>query len=144
MDSEQFDRFTRSLDSRFSRRGLSRLGLGGVAASALAALGLGAGDADAKKKKKKKKKKKNKNNPPPPPPLQPLVNTTCQNLNTACGNTAICVCALDKGSVQTCIDTANPPDGINFANRPCQQNINCGAGEVCVTGANVCARTCAN
>jgi hypothetical protein len=72
------------------------------------------------------------------------VNTTCNNLGFACGNTAICICALDKASVQQCVDTANEPDGIDFANRPCQANINCGAGEVCVTGAKVCFRTCAN
>jgi hypothetical protein len=147
MDSEQFDRFTRSLDSRLSRRSLSRLGLSGIAASALATLGLSAGadDADAKKKNKKKKnKKKNKNNDndDAPAPLAPVANTTCNNLGTACGNTAICQCRVDKNSVQTCENVTIPPNGINFV--PCQSNVNCGAGQVCDAAASVCVSTCAN
>ena len=49
MDEERLDRLTRGLDASISRRGL-----GGVAAVALAAFRLAA-EADAKKKKKKKK-----------------------------------------------------------------------------------------
>lgn len=114
--------------------------MSGIAAGALATVGLAA-TVDAKKKKKKKNKNRNNNVPPIVPPG---VKTTCQNLETACGNTAICLCLLDKNSVQTCIDAENPPDGLNFNNRPCQQNINCGPGEVCLVGENVCVRTCAN
>jgi hypothetical protein len=135
VDSERFDRWTKGLNTRLSRRSLS-----GITAGALATLGLAATAVDAKKKKKKKKKKKNN----VPPIVPPGVNTTCNNLGFACGNTAICSCQLDKNSVQQCIDEANPPDGLNFNNRPCQANINCGAGEVCLTIANVCVRTCAN
>ncbi len=138
MDAERFDRWTQGLDTRLSRRSLS-----GIAAGALASLGLGAAAVDAKKKNKKKKKKNKNNNNDAPPVVPPGVNTTCQNLGTACGNTAICACALDKNSVQTCVDTANPPNGIGFFDI-CQSNLNCGPGEVCVTGANVCFKTCAN
>jgi hypothetical protein len=137
VDAERFDRWTQGLDTRLSRRSLS-----GLAAGALATLGLGAAAVDAKKKNKKKKKK-NKNNNNVPPIVPPGVNTTCQNLTTACGNTAICRCGLDKNSVQTCFDFVNPPNGVAFTDI-CQQNINCGPGEVCLVGANVCVRTCAN
>src|SRR3954467_2097881 len=99
VDSEQFDRWTQGLNTRFSRRGLSS-----IAAGTMAALGLAA-TADAKKKKKKKKKPS-----PlvPPPPLAPGTNTSCQNLGTACGNTALCLCSLDKASVQTCENIVIP------------------------------------
>jgi hypothetical protein len=135
VDDEQFDRLTQSVNSRFTRRGL-----GGLAAGALASLGLMA-TADAKKKKKKKKKP---SPPPPPSPLPPGTNTSCQNLGTACGNTAVCVCGLDKASVQTCENVVVPPDGISFNNRPCQSNVNCGAGQVCDAGASVCVSACPN
>ncbi len=140
MDAERFDRWTQGLDTRLSRRSLS-----GIAAGALATLGLGAAAVDAKKKnknKKKKRKNKNKNNNDVPPVVPPGVNTTCINLTTACGNTAICQCRLDKNSVQTCSNIAVPPNGINF--QPCQSNVNCGAGQVCDAAANLCLSTCAN
>jgi hypothetical protein len=136
VDAERFDRWTLGLDTRLSRRRLS-----GIAAGALATIGLGATAVDAKKKNKKKKKKNNNNNDIPPV-VPPGVNTTCINLGTACGNTAICQCRLDKGSVQTCSNVAVPPNGINF--QPCQSNVNCGAGQVCDAAANVCLSTCAN
>jgi hypothetical protein len=138
VDSEQFDRLTQSVNSRFSRRGF-----GGLAAGALASLGLMA-TADARKKKKKKK---NKPSPPPPPsPLPPGTNTSCQNLTTACGNTAVCVCSLDKASNQVCINIQQPPDGIDFENRPCQTNANCAAGTVCDDGfqRGFCVTACPN
>jgi len=137
VDSEQFDRLTQSVNTRLSRRGL-----GGLAAGALASLGLVAA-ADAKKKKKKKKKP---SPPPPPPPLPPGTNTSCTNLNTACGNTAVCLCGLDKNSAQVCMNEAIPPDGISFNDRPCQSNANCGPGEVCDAffQPNVCVTACAN
>jgi hypothetical protein len=134
VDSEQFDRLTQWLTTRFSRRGLS-----GVAAGALATLGLAA-TTDAKKKKKKKKKPA----APPPAPLPPGTNTTCQNLGTACGNTAVCVCTLDKSSNQICANVVVPPDGIDFDNRPCQTNANCAAGEVCDALEGICLTACPN
>jgi hypothetical protein len=136
VDGEKFDRWTQGLNARFSRRGLS-----GIAAGALATLGLAA-TADAKKKKHKKKKKKKPS--PPVTPLPPAINTSCQNLGTACGNTALCQCRLDKASVQTCENIVVPPDGINFADRPCISNVNCVAGTVCDAAASVCVSTCAN
>jgi hypothetical protein len=137
VDSEQFDRLTRSVNFRLSRRGL-----GGLAAGALASLGLMA-TADAKKKKKKKKKP---SPPPPPPPLPPGTNTSCQNLTTACGNTAVCVCSLDKASNQVCINDAQPPDGNSFNDQPCLTNANCGAGTVCddLFHTGFCVTACAN
>jgi hypothetical protein len=138
VDSEQFDRLTQTVNTRLSRRGL-----GGLAAGALASLGLVA-TADAKKKKKKKKNKPSL--PPPAAPLPPGTNTSCQNLFTACGNTAVCVCSLDKASTQICINDAQPPDGISFQNRPCQTNANCVAGTVCddVFQPGFCVTACAN
>jgi hypothetical protein len=137
VDSEHFDRWTQGLNTRFSRRGLS-----GLAAGTLAALGLAA-TADAKNKHKNKHKNKDKKKSPPPP-LAPVVNTTCVNLGTACGNTAVCQCRLDKGSVQTCENVVVPPDGVNFANQPCISNANCDAGTVCDASASVCVTACAN
>jgi hypothetical protein len=141
VDAERFDRWTQALEARLPRRGLSAL-----AVSTLATLGLGAAAADAKNKKKKKRKKrrkkKNKNNPPLPPPLPPGANTSCQNLGTACGNTAICQCRLDKNSVQTCENVQIPPNGINF--QLCQANVNCGPGQVCDAQASLCVSACAN
>jgi hypothetical protein len=138
VDGEQFDRLTQSVNSRISRRGL-----GGLAAGALASLGMVA-TADAKKKKKKKKKKQSP--PPPPPPLPPGTNTSCQNLGTACGNTAICVCSLDKASNQVCINNVLPPDGNSFQDQPCLTNANCVAGTVCDAAfhAGFCVTACAN
>ena len=143
MDSEQFDRLTQGLHTRISRRGLT-----GLAAGTLAAIGLGA-TADAKNKHKNKNKNKNKdknkgNNSPPAPLDPPAQSTSCQNLGTACGNTAVCVCRLDKASVQTCENVVVPPDGISFANRPCISNANCVAGTVCDAAASVCVTACPN
>jgi hypothetical protein len=140
VNSEQFDQLTQALNTRISRRGLT-----GVAAGSLAAIGLAA-SADAKNKHKNKNKNKNKNkgNNSPPPPELPVANTTCVNLGTACGNTAVCQCRLDKGSVQTCENVVVPPDGISFANRPCISNANCDSGEVCDASASVCVTACAN
>ena len=66
MDAKRFDRWTRGLDARISRRALSR----GIVA-ALVTFGLAA-DTDAKKKKKKKKR------PPQPEPEQACAET-CAN-----------------------------------------------------------------
>ncbi len=140
MDDARFDRWTRGFDARISRRGLS-----GLAAGALATLGLAA-DADAKKKKKKKGRKKA--SPPPPPaappvsPPPPAVNFTCSNLFTACGNTAVCQCRLNKNSQQVCMNTVVPPNGINFP--PCQSQANCPAGQFCDAQFSQCALACAN
>ena len=140
MDSEKFDRWTQGLNTRISRRGLS-----GIAAGTLAALGLAA-TADAKKNNHKdKKKNKNKDKKKSPPAvLPPTTNTTCVNLGTACGNTAVCQCRLDKNSVQTCENVVVPPDGVSFANQPCISNANCDAGTVCDASASVCVSACAN
>ena len=132
VDAENFDRWTQGLDSRLSRRSLS-----GIAAGALATLGLGTAAVDAKKKKKKKKKKVVL-----PPVVPPGVNTTCNNLETPCGNTVICECRLDKNSAQVCSNITVAPNGINF--QPCQANINCGAGQVCDAALNLCLSACAN
>ena len=137
MDSEMFDRWTQGLNARLSRRGLS-----GIAAGTLATLSL-TGTADAKKKKKKKKKPSPPVSPAPSP-LPPTPTTSCQNLGTACGNTAVCVCALDKTSTQICQNQFVPPDGIKFNNRPCISNANCVAGTVCNAQFNVCATACVN
>ncbi len=108
-----------------------------MTAGTLATLGLAA-TADAKKKKKKKKKK----NVVVPPVVPPGVNTTCNNLGFACGNTVVCECRLDKNSAQVCSNIQIPPNGINF--QPCQANVNCGAGQVCDAAASLCVSTCAN
>jgi hypothetical protein len=140
VDSAQFDRWTQGLNTRLSRRGL-----GGIAAGTLAALGLAATtDAKNKHKNKNKDKKKDNNKKSPPAPLPPAVNTTCVNLGTACGNTAVCQCRLDKASVQTCENVVVPPDGVSFANQPCISNANCDAGTVCDASASVCVSACAN
>lgn len=57
VESERFDAMVRGTFARGTRRGVMRVGMGAVGATALAAFGLQA-DADAKKKKKKKKKKR--------------------------------------------------------------------------------------
>jgi hypothetical protein len=140
VDSQQFDRWTQGLNTRFSRRGLS-----GLAVGTLAALGLAATtDAKNKHKHKDKHNKDNKDNKDAPEPLPPSVNTTCVNLGTACGNTAVCQCRLDKASVQTCENVVVPPDGVSFANQPCISNANCAAGTVCDASASVCVSACAN
>lgn len=142
MDGERFDRWTQGLNTRISRRGLS-----GLAAGTLGVLGLAA-TADAKNKNKNKNKKKdknkNKNKNESPEPLAPTINTTCVNLGTACGNTAVCQCRLDKASVQTCENVVVPPDGVSFANQPCISNANCDPGTVCDASASVCVTACAN
>lgn len=85
MDSEHFDRWTRHLDSRMTRRGMSALTAG------LAATGLFSLESEAKKKKKKKKSKA-KNvvpvSPPPPPPTvspPPPAPCTPQCAGKECG-----------------------------------------------------------
>jgi hypothetical protein len=55
VESEKFDRLVRGAFAGASRRGVVRVGVGALAASALATLGLTSDDAGAKKKKKKKK-----------------------------------------------------------------------------------------
>jgi hypothetical protein len=128
MDDMRFDLWTRRLDTRLSRRGLS-----GVAAGALAALGL-ASASDAKKKKRKKKKKKKT--------PSPTVSYSCGNLGTACGNTAVCQCRLNKSSKQVCMNVVTPPNGINFP--PCQTNANCGSGQFCDLQFSQCTLACRN
>ena len=137
MDAERFDRWTRGLDSVVTRRKV-----GAIATGALGALGLVA-TADAKKKKKKKKKKVVVVVPPPAsPPPPPSVSFACANLTTACGNTAVCQCRLNKQSQQVCLNGFVPPNGINF--QPCQSDINCGAGQFCDAQLSACFSACAN
>jgi hypothetical protein len=69
-------------------------------------------------------------------------STTCLNLGTACGNTAICQCRLDKRSEQTCQNVVIPPDGVAF--RSCDTNDDCAAGLVCDATESFCRSTCAN
>jgi hypothetical protein len=58
VEAERFDTLVRSLTAGLSRRGLLRIGVASLAASAVTARVLGmALEVDAKKKKKKKKKK---------------------------------------------------------------------------------------
>jgi DNA-binding beta-propeller fold protein YncE len=81
MDSKQFDRWTRHLESRMTRRGVSALTAG------LAAAGLFSLESEAKKKKKKKKSKA-KNvvpvSPPPPPPASPPVSPPPSSCTRQC------------------------------------------------------------
>lgn len=124
MDDVRFDRWTRGLDARISRRGLS-----GMVAGALAVVGL-ATDADAKKKKKKKKKKPAK------------INYSCGNLGTPCGNTAVCQCRMTKSNQQICANGVNPPNGLFFL--PCQTSANCPSGQICDLLNSICATACRN
>ncbi len=80
--------------------------------------------------------------PPLPPVPPPSTSTACQNLGTACGNTAICQCRLDKSSVQTCENLAIPPDGDEF--KACDTNEDCGRGQVCDAIEGLCVSTCLN
>ena len=81
MDSDVFDRWTRGLDERITRRGVR-----GVIAGALSALGAIAAVGARKKKKKKKKKH---------PPL------TCEGNLTACDD--VCVnLQTDEGHCSAC------------------------------------------
>jgi hypothetical protein len=120
MDDARFDRLARGFDA-----GMTRRGLGAVAAGAIAGLAL-VSDMDAKKKKRKSKKKK----------------YTCGNLGLACGNTAVCQCRLNKSGKQVCMNVIIPPNGISFP--PCQSQANCGAGQFCDLVFNQCALACPN
>ena len=82
----------------------------------------------------KKKKKKGS--------AKPGVHYACGNLGTACGNTAVCQCRLNKSSSQVCMNVVTPPNGINFP--PCQTNANCGAGQFCDLQFSQCALACPN
>jgi hypothetical protein len=66
VESEKFDELVRGAFADATRRGVVRVGIGALAASAIASLGLTSDDAEAKKKKKKKKKKTTTTTPPPP------------------------------------------------------------------------------
>lgn len=77
---------------------------------------------------------------PPPPGPPPSNDTSCQNLGTACGNTAICQCRLDKSSAQICQNIAIPPNGIEFES--CETNDDCAAGLVCDAVDGLCVSTC--
>lgn len=68
VESEKFDELIRAVSSDASRRGAVRVGLGTLAATALATLGLSAAETEAKKKKKRRKKPAAIVPPPPPPP----------------------------------------------------------------------------
>ena len=78
----------------------------------------------------------------PPPSSTGSGGTSCQNLGTPCGNTAICQCRLDKSSAQTCQNVVIPPAGDSF--RACDTSDDCGAGQVCDATESVCRSTCAN
>ena len=87
MDDLQFDRWTRTVSDRRSRRGLGRLGAG-----ALAAFGAGiATTVEAKKKKRKKKKKQ-------PKPRCPAGEDFCLVAQPQpCGGGQECYCATGSG-----------------------------------------------
>jgi hypothetical protein len=70
------------------------------------------------------------------------VSYSCSNLGTACGNTAVCQCRLDKSSLQVCMNVVTPPNGFNFP--PCQTNANCGSGQFCDLQFSQCALACQN
>lgn len=125
MNDTLFDRWTRGIDARITRRGL-----GGLGAAALAALGLMSGVEAKKRKKKNKKKNKKKGSG---------VGYGCANLGAACSNTTVCQCRLNKDSSQVCVDVVNPPGGIIV---PCISEANCPAGQFCDFAANVCVRGC--
>ncbi len=98
MVSDKFDNLIRVAFEGASRRGVVRVGVGALAASALATMGLRAEDADAKKKKKKKKKKP--------------VTVTCSGTRpVTCGNgccpSSFGVCC-DDASEATNSFTCNP------------------------------------
>ncbi len=80
--------------------------------------------------------------PAPSTPSRLSSGTACQNLGTACGNTAICQCRLDKSSAQTCQNITVAPDGAEFL--PCDANDDCGPSQVCDAAESVCVSTCAN
>lgn len=80
--------------------------------------------------------------PTPSTPPRSSGGTTCQNLGTACGNTAICQCRLDKSSAQTCQNIVVAPDGVEFL--PCDANDDCGPNQVCDAAESVCVSTCVN
>ena len=147
MDSMTFDGIARTLGSRLTRRSAVRGLVSGATALVVGGALLQAEDASAKKgrKNKSKNKKKNNNNTTTPPPNPAPVGAvvTCPNLGTACGlgtNTLICNCRLTKEGTQTCANVVNPPNGATF--QPCQQTVNCPAGQICDFGGNVCRSTC--
>ncbi len=69
--------------------------------------------------------------------------TSCQNLGTACGKggqTLVCNCRLDKEGKQQCGNVVNPPNGVAFT--ACNLSSECGDGQFCDFGGNVCRRSC--
>ena len=137
-----FDELARGVgDGSLSRRRALALVGSSLFGGTLASLAL-ADDAAGKKKRRRRKKKKKKKDPPPDPAALGVV-VACQNLGTACGlgaNTLICNCRLTKEGTQTCANVVNPPNGAAF--EPCQQSVNCPAGQICDFGGNVCRSTC--
>jgi hypothetical protein len=121
MDPEKFDRYMRLFGVRLSRRGLN-----GALVGALTTIGFSAPVRAVQKSTT------HQTSP---------IHVICQNLGTACGNTAECQCRLDKSSRQTCQNVADPPDHRAFA--PCQTNANCPDGQVCDAAESVCMSTCA-
>jgi hypothetical protein len=69
--------------------------------------------------------------------------TDCPNIGTACGkgsSTLVCNCRLDKEGKQQCGNVVNPPNGVAFT--PCILSSECGDGQFCDFGGNVCRRSC--
>jgi hypothetical protein len=123
MDAQHFDRLTRHLGRRWSRRHLA--GLLAVAVSTRPGLTRAAPVSGQRL----------------PLAQRQEANTTCQNLGTACGDTRVCQCLLDKDSLQTCQNVVDPPSARGFA--ACQTSANCPPGQVCDARASVCRLTCA-
>jgi hypothetical protein len=145
--ADRFDDLTRSLakGTVSRRRTLALIGsslFGGV----LGGVGL-FDDTDAAKSckskcnKKKDKKAKKKCKKRCEKKEQP--RTDCPNLGTACGkgsSTLVCNCRLDKEGKQNCGNVVNPPNGVAFT--ACNLSSECGDGQFCDFGGNVCRRSC--
>ena len=134
MDIDRFDRWTLVQAERYSRRGLSRIGAGTLAALGFAIIE--ASDAESKKNKKKKKKKKNTPASPPPPNGSgacPAGQTTCSGacVDLATDNANCGACAVACGAGTQCEN--RPPFGIicTFCGDPAEP---CCRGGVCVAG----------
>ena len=143
MDTTTFDGIARTLGRRMTRRSALRGLVAGAAATVAGGALLQAEDAAAKKGRKRKTKKQQPPITPPPAPAPMGAVVTCPNLGTACGlgaNTLICNCRLTKEGTQTCANVVNPPNGATF--QPCQQTVNCPAGQICDFSGNVCRSTC--
>ena len=123
MDAQQFDRLARSFGGHWSRRRVA-----GLLALAISTRHVPVRAAPVSGERL-------------PLAQSQDVNTTCQNLGTACGDTRVCQCLLDKDSVQTCQNVVDPPSERGF--EACQTSANCPAGQVCDARVSVCRLTCA-